>query len=164
MKLSFCKVCAPSDCKTDKKPYHKGEQLIYGPVYLNCEGLKRNGLQQWVECKRAQCIYNPDCNRRKTATLQNNRAICCKNPNGSWLKNFMMVQKLNFAKWNIWFLVFGISKDFQRILCEFYFPKTFVSVLRKFVCRTRRCELYHFLVENAFPISCYNLLPLSHIL
>lgn len=62
MKLEFCKGCAPSHCEGDKKPCHKQTQLIYGPVYLNCDRLKRNGLQN--ECKRTQCIHNPDCKSR----------------------------------------------------------------------------------------------------
>lgn len=76
MKLEFCKRCAPSHC-TDKRPCHKQTQLIYGPVYLNCDRLKKNGLQN--ECKRKQCINNPDCSRRKSTQ---NLHVCCENLTG----------------------------------------------------------------------------------
>lgn len=83
MKLSFCKRCAPSQCESDQKPCHKKNQLIYGPVYMNCEHLKTNGLQH--ECKRARCMYNPDCDRGKVPRIQNrnsSRLVCCKNVTG----------------------------------------------------------------------------------
>lgn len=79
MKLSFCKVCAPSDCGTDKKLYHKEKQLIYGPVYLNCDRLKKNGMQQ--ECRRTECLNNPDCKGRFFKRYSN-QLVCCKDPPG----------------------------------------------------------------------------------
>lgn len=75
MKLTFCKACAPSHCKADKEPCHKARQLIYGPVYLNCDRLKRNGLQ--YECKRTQCLYNPDCHRGNLRLVCRDTGACC---------------------------------------------------------------------------------------
>lgn len=86
MSLTFCEVCAPSNCESDDKRYHKERQLICGTVHLNCDRLKMNGLQD--ECRRRQCISNPDCYRGMLSTRRDTNSNqfyvgCCKNENGN---------------------------------------------------------------------------------
>lgn len=69
MSLTFCEICVPSNCESDNKPCHKARDLIYGTVHLSCDRLKLNGLQD--ECRRKQCINNPDCSRGLLPTRRN---------------------------------------------------------------------------------------------
>lgn len=51
----FCVSCVPSYCP----PYCSSQKISSGTIFLNCERLKHNGLQD--ECKRAKCEKNSHC-------------------------------------------------------------------------------------------------------
>lgn len=63
----FCDSCVPSYCP----PYCNREKISSGTLYLNCERLKHNGLQD--DCKRMKCEKNEGCFAVQKARYCNNR-------------------------------------------------------------------------------------------
>lgn len=51
----FCESCVPSYCPI----WCRSQKIPSGSIYLNCERLKHNGLQD--ECKRTKCEKNSRC-------------------------------------------------------------------------------------------------------
>lgn len=53
--LQFCESCLPSYCPPDCG----SRKISTGTLFLNCERLKNNGLQD--DCTRAKCDKNEGC-------------------------------------------------------------------------------------------------------
>lgn len=68
VQFQFCDSCVPSYCP----PYCGSEKISTGTLYLNCERLKHNGLQD--DCRRLKCEKNDGC-VNKSPNNRNHRKL-----------------------------------------------------------------------------------------
>ncbi|KAG4080285.1 hypothetical protein HA402_010777 [Bradysia odoriphaga] len=61
--IVFCESCVPSYCA----PYCRSKKIPTGTLYLNCERLKHNGLQD--DCRRTKCEKNENCFAGKASNM-----------------------------------------------------------------------------------------------
>lgn len=78
VEFQFCESCVPSYCS----PHCYSRKIPTGTLFLNCERLKHNGLQD--DCRRLKCDKNENCvAAQKTSDYRSMREIAnCIKYNG----------------------------------------------------------------------------------
>lgn len=90
VQYQFCESCVPSYCP----PYCTGPKIPSGSLYLNCEKLKHNGLQD--QCKRNKCEKNISC----YAAQKGYRSVNCERIK-SEIKNNGLEHDCKRTKWKL---------------------------------------------------------------